>query len=110
MKKYKAGVRIAMGSDSCHDGRVHGHAARTTVMMVKYGMSEMDAIVATTKAAAEACKLEDQVGTLEGQKLADMIMVDGDPLKDIGVLLNKQKILMVMKEGEILIDRRGSQA
>jgi imidazolonepropionase-like amidohydrolase len=106
LKKYKAGVRIAMGTDTCHEARSHGLAARGVAMMVEYGMSPMDAIVSTTKVGAEACDLGDQLGTLEKGKLADIILVDGDPLKNIQVLMDKEKIELVMKGGEVLVDRR----
>jgi len=106
MKKYKAGVKIAMGTDTCHDGRSHPFAARGIAMLVEYGMTPMDAIVSSTKIGAEACDLGDELGTLEKEKLADIILVDGDPLKNIQVLMDKKKIEIVMKGGEVLIDRR----
>jgi len=106
MKKYKKGVPMAMGTDTCHGGHRQGLAARGIAMMVEYGMSPMDAIVSTTKIGAEACNLGDQLGTLEKGKLADIIMVDGDPLKNIQVLMDKENIEIVMKGGEVLVDRR----
>ena len=64
-------------------------------------MSPMQAIVANTKMGADAMGLLDQFGTLESNKLADLIVVDGDPLADITALQQQVKIQMVMKGGEI---------
>jgi imidazolonepropionase-like amidohydrolase len=68
-------------------------------------MSEMEAIVAGTKHAAEALRMGDKVGTLEKGKLADLVVVDGNPLKEIGILRHKEKIKMVMKEGEVVVSK-----
>jgi imidazolonepropionase-like amidohydrolase len=59
----------------------------------------MEAMIATTKIASEVLGMEKKIGTLEKGKLADLIVVDGNPLKDIRVLQEKDKILAVMKEG-----------
>jgi len=74
-------------------------------MFVELGMSTMDAIVAATRTAAEAIGIDDKVGTIEEGKIADIILVDGDPLQDISLLSTEKKIKMVMKEGEIVITR-----
>lgn len=58
----------------------------------------MQAIVAATRTAAEACRVSDRVGTVEIGKLADLVLVDGDPLEDITVLEQRDR-LTVFKEG-----------
>jgi len=64
------------------------------------GFTPMDAIVATTKIASEVLGLEKRIGTLEKGKLADLIVVDGNPLEDITLLQKKDKILAIMKDGQ----------
>ena len=78
---------------------MHGtNAAELPLMMELGGLSAMDAIVAGTKNAARCCRLGDQVGTLEPGKLADVLLIDGDPLADVTVLQDPQRIT-VYKEG-----------
>lgn len=107
MKAYKAGVKIAMGTDfSSPPMTPLGENAIELWLMVREGMKPMDAIVSATKNAAEASDLDKKLGTLEKGKLADIIIVDGDPLKDIKLLQNKDKIKMVFKGGNVIVDRR----
>ena len=73
-----AGVRIAMGTDS--GVTPHGRNLRELALMVEGGMTPMHAIEATTRSAAELMGLEDELGTLEPGKRADLVVVDGDPL------------------------------
>jgi imidazolonepropionase-like amidohydrolase len=69
-------------------------------------MSPMDAILTATRNAAQAIKVDSELGTLEADKLADIIAVNGDPLKDISCLQQKRNIVLVMKEGRVHADRR----
>jgi imidazolonepropionase-like amidohydrolase len=104
-KMYKAGVNIAMGTDMGYDPEM-GAGAGELQLYVDLGMTPMHAIQTATRNAARALKLGDELGTLEKGKIADIIAVDGNPLEDITVLQPKQNIKMVMKEGEIFVDRR----
>lgn len=96
-----AGVKIAAGSDA---GFLvdHGENACELVELVKGGLSPLEAIQAGTKTAAELLGLGDQIGTLEAGKLADVIVVDGDPLADISVLARSDRIAYVLKEGRLV--------
>jgi imidazolonepropionase-like amidohydrolase len=104
-KMYKAGVKIAMGTDMGFEPDMGSNAGELEIY-VKLGMKPMDAILATTRNAAQALKQEQDLGTIEAGKLADLIAVDGDPLKNIRCLQEKKNIKVVMKEGRIYADRR----
>ena len=91
------GVTVVGGSV----GRGPGEEALELQLMVDYGMTPMQAIVAHTKNGADAIRMLDRLGTLEAGKLADIIVVDGDPLADIKILQGRERIQMVMKGGEV---------
>jgi imidazolonepropionase-like amidohydrolase len=93
----KAGVRVAFGTDM--GVGPHGRNAEELELMVAAGMTPMQAIVAATKTASECAHMADQIGTLEPGKLADLLIVDGDPLADIGILKDRAKLLMIMQGG-----------
>ncbi|MCS7125274.1 MAG: amidohydrolase family protein [Candidatus Bathyarchaeota archaeon] len=104
MMAYKAGVKIAAGTDYFGPPlRAHGDNADEAITMVKYGMKPMDAILATTRNAAECIGVLNVVGTVEVGKLADIVGVEGNPLEDITVL---KKVKFVMKEGKIYVNQR----
>ncbi|HEX5565250.1 MAG TPA: amidohydrolase family protein [Sporosarcina sp.] len=98
-KAYKAGVKIAMGTDA--GVMKHGTNLRELGLMADAGMSPMDAIVASTKTAAECLGWDDRVGTLETGKLADIIIVKGNPLEDIHSLADNDNIQVVIKDGKV---------
>ncbi len=94
----KEGVRIVAGTDA--GGFVHGDNARELELMVEKGMSTSLAIQAATGYAAECCGLGNDVGTVAPGKLADILVVDGDPLQNISVLRNRDRLSLIMKGGE----------
>jgi imidazolonepropionase-like amidohydrolase len=102
---YKAGVNIAMGTDMGFEPGMGTNAFELEIY-VGLGMTPMDAILTTTRNAAKALKLDHELGTIETGKLADIVAVDGDPLEDIRILQERKRIQLVMKEGEVYIDRR----
>lgn len=107
-KMHKAGVNIALGTDMGFDPEM-GTNARELEVYVKLGMKPMDAILSATRNAARALKIDKELGTVETGKLADLIAVKGDPVKDITVLQDKKNIQIVMKEGRIYADRRAGK-
>jgi imidazolonepropionase-like amidohydrolase len=66
----------------------------------------MQAIASATRIGAEALGLEDQIGTLSAGKKADLLIVDGDPSENVSILKQKAAIELVMKSGDIVVDRR----
>lgn len=101
----EAGIKIAVGTDA---GLVPDHGATLGELgaLVKFGgMTPMQAIVAGTKTSAELCDLGDKLGTLEEGKLADVVVVKGDPLADIDSLADHDNILLVLKEGRAASNR-----
>jgi imidazolonepropionase-like amidohydrolase len=78
--------------------------------MVEGGMTPMQAIVATTKSAAECARIAHLTGTLEVGKRADVLGVDGDPLADVRVLQDKDKLALIMRDGTLFKSRVGVPA
>ena len=93
-RAWKRGVKIAFGTDA--GVFPHGENAREFEFMVQAGMPAMDVIQSATKVASEVLGLQDSIGTVEPGKLADLVAVQGDPLRDISVM---HQVVMVMKEG-----------
>ena len=98
-----AGVKVVAGTDA--GGFVHGDNASEIQYLVEKGMSPMQAIQAATVWAAECVGLEKQIGTVAAGKLADLVVVDGDPLRNIGVLRDQERIRLVMKGGEVCVNK-----
>jgi imidazolonepropionase-like amidohydrolase len=101
-RAVKAGVRMAFGTDA--GVYPHGNNARQFAVMVRYGMTPMQAIRAATLDAAELLGWKAKVGSIEPGKLADLIAVRGDPLADIRSL---QDVGFVMKGGTVVKNTLG---
>lgn len=99
-KAYMAGVKIATGTD----GPPPMYFASELELMVSCGMSEMEAIVASTRSGAEALGMGKILGTVEPGKLADLVIVRDDPLRDIKVLRDPRNVEMTVKEGQIVYE------
>ena len=95
-KAYKAGVKIAFGTDA--GVYMHGKNWKEFTYMVEGGMPAMETIRCATLHAAELLGVTGILGSIEKGKLADIIAVDGDPIKDISVM---EKVRFVMKEGVV---------
>ena len=99
-KAVEAGVKVAMGTDS--GVTPHGENLRELTLMVEGGMSPGQAIVATSATAAELMGVQDDLGSLEPGKRADLVIVEGDAI-DLKTL--PERIEAVYKDGERVIDR-----
>ena len=98
---YQAGVPIAMGSDVGTPLNVHGENGLEVFWMGQAGMSPMDALVAATGNAARALGWDTWMGTLEPGKVADLIVLDSNPLDDLRLLAAKDHLQFVLKDGQI---------
>jgi imidazolonepropionase-like amidohydrolase len=98
-----AGVKVVAGTDA--GGWGHVHNARELQCLVEAGMTPMQALVAATGWAAECLSLEKEIGTVERGKSADLLVVDGDPLRDITLLQSAERLKLVMKEGKVYSNR-----
>lgn len=96
----KRGVNIAFGTDQSHRLLVGENLVELQFMVDWLGMSPMQAIVSATSRAAE-CIERPELGALVPGRLADVLVVDGDPLADIKLLNERARIKMVMKDGRI---------
>ena len=101
-KAYKAGVKIAFGTDA--GVFKHGLNWLEFGYMIEGGMPPMEAIKAATINAADLLGMKTQLGSIEINKLADIIAVDGDPLKDAKVF---GKVVFVMKDGTVFKNGKG---
>jgi imidazolonepropionase-like amidohydrolase len=94
-----AGVLIAMGYDSVPERL----AASELGFMVDAGMTTTQALMAATSIAASALGLDELIGTIEPGKLADLLVVDSDPLEDIAVLVDRDRIHLVFQSGDPVV-------
>jgi imidazolonepropionase-like amidohydrolase len=92
-----AGVRMVSGSDSSWGHYPMGGFQYEMIGHADWGMSAKDAVLTGTRDAARCLGLEDRIGTLEPGKAADVLVVEGDPLRDIWTLL---KVREVFQGGE----------
>lgn len=96
----KAGVRIAMGTDAGSYG--YGENALELELLVEGGMTPGEAIETSTRRAAECMGIDKETGTLEAGKLADLLVVDGDPLADVTVLRCPERLAAVVQAGNVV--------
>ncbi|WP_298672917.1 amidohydrolase family protein [uncultured Sphingomonas sp.] len=96
-RAYKAGVKIAFGTDQ--GATSDRNKAEEFALLVKAGLTPMDAIFTATRNAAELIGTPQDIGSVQAGRYADIVAVDGDPLADIATL---QRVDFVMKGGEVL--------
>jgi len=96
------GIQIAMGTDAGTPFNFHGENAQELERMVALGMSPMQAILASTSAAAHLIGIQKQVGTIEKGKLADLLLIKGNPLRRIDLLRDRSRIIGVMQAGKFV--------
>jgi imidazolonepropionase-like amidohydrolase len=102
----EAGVKMAMGTDCGHVFPPGSNAWELQLYVEKLDMTPSDALLLATRNAADALGRLDDLGTLEVGKIADLIVVEGNPLEDIKMLQDLGTIKVVVKEGKVEVDRR----
>jgi imidazolonepropionase-like amidohydrolase len=103
-RTFKAGVKIAMGSDAIYT--MFGENTRELGWFVKAGMTPEQALQTATRNAAALLGKENELGAVAPGYLADLVAVDGDPLADINVVLHNVK--WVMKSGDVVVNKTQS--
>jgi imidazolonepropionase-like amidohydrolase len=103
-RAIKNGVKILLGTDAWADSITpYGkyNIGEIKLLVDILGMTPLQAITSATKFGAEACSIGDKVGTIEKGKLADLLVVKKDPSKNVDILLNKENIKYVVKDGNL---------
>jgi imidazolonepropionase-like amidohydrolase len=99
----QSGIAVAMGTDAGTPFNLHGENLRELKLLVRHcGFSPGEAIQAGTCVSAQVLGLENDLGTIEAGKLADLVVVAGNPLDDIDILLRRPSIRLVVQGGRIV--------
>lgn len=101
-KAHKAGIAIAMGTDAGTPFNYHGKNLMEIPLLVRHGLSPMEALVAATDTASQVLGMENRIGTIEQGKMADLVLVKHNPLEDINILNEADIIIRVMKGGQFI--------
>lgn len=101
----KAGLTIALGTDAGTPLNFHGDNALELQLMTENGMTNEQALLAATKVGSQVIDRANLLGTVEEGKIADLLVVDGNPLEDIQVLVKKQAIQYVIQNGKVVHTR-----
>jgi len=97
---HRRGIRILPGGDYGFAWMPHGTNARDLEYFVKYlGFTPMEALLAATRGGGEIMMRGQELGQVKEGFLADLLLVDGDPLANLAVLQDRARILAVMKDG-----------
>ncbi len=97
---HKRGVRVLPGGDYGFAWAKHGENAKDLQYLVKYaGMTPMEALVSATKYGGEIMMRGGELGQVKEGYLADLLLVDGDPVSNLAILQDQTKILAIMKDG-----------
>jgi imidazolonepropionase-like amidohydrolase len=102
-KMHKRGIRVLPGGDYGFAFTPHCQNARDLEFFVRYlGLTPMEALLSATKYGAQIMMKGDELGQVKDGYLADLLLVDGDPLADITVLQERSRLLAVMKDGQFV--------
>ncbi len=101
-RAYAQGVKIAMGTDAGTPYNYHHNSAYELELMVKHGVTPMDALCFATHNSAECLGVLENHGTLEVGKCADILVLDGNPLENISDVRN---VVRVYKAGDLVVEK-----
>jgi len=105
-KVWDAGITVVMGTDAGNIGTLHGPSVfREMPLMVQAGLTPLQVLRSATANGAKATRLEREIGTLAAGKLADVVILDADPLADVG---NLSRIHRVIKDGKLFVPDQSS--
>ncbi|HMN81391.1 MAG TPA: amidohydrolase family protein [Burkholderiaceae bacterium] len=97
---HKRGIRVLPGGDYGFAWAPHGQNATDLQYLVRYaGMTPMEAIVSATRWGGQMMLKGDELGQVREGFLADLLLVDGDPLADLSLLVDRKRLLAIMKDG-----------
>jgi imidazolonepropionase-like amidohydrolase len=99
MKAKEAGVIIGMGTDAGTPYNAHGQNLQELKLLVDAGFTPTESLIAATKTAAEVIGMNNDLGMLETGRLADLVVCDGDPTKDVSLLTDPANIKMIYLAG-----------
>lgn len=109
-KAMEMGLRIGCGTDVGSPYNFHGQNAQELEVMVRYGMPPIEAIRSATLRSAEIVGMDREVGSIEPGKLADIVVVDGDPLADVSVLRRPGAVELVLLGGRVVAGAKAARA
>ena len=99
LRLHRAGIPIAMGTDAGNPLTLHGPSVHAEMLaMQEAGLTPMSVLVAATRDAARAMGREDDLGTVEAGKIADLVVVEGDPTLDTR---NLRRLTRVIRAGVV---------
>jgi imidazolonepropionase-like amidohydrolase len=105
-RAHELGITMGLGTDLPSTAPWDaGDSAIEITELVACGLTPLEALGVATKGSARCMRLDDRLGALEAGKIADVVVVDGDPSEDAGVLLDVENVRQVMKDGRLVVDR-----
>ncbi len=103
---FEKGVKIAIGTDAGTPGNYHGNTGYEVKLMVDdVGMTPTQALQAATLEGAKAIWMDEDIGSIEKGKLADIVICEKNPIEDISVITNPKNFSHVIKDGKIMVEK-----
>ena len=104
-RAYKAGVKMAMGTDAGNPYNNHGENLQELCHLVEMGLTPMEAVQVGTLNGARLLRLDHLIGSIEEGKLGDLVVFQGNPLDDVSLLSDSSQLKWVIQGGECVMKR-----